>query len=144
MIFVDANVFLRYLVAPSTPEIQAMAEDARVLFEAVERGEEEITTTEVVLHEVAYILNAKTHYHLPVATIANQLRTLLRLLGFRLPRGQKRCYLRALELWEAHPQLGLADAIVAASVEQRGLPLASFDRHFDALPGITRWQPPRP
>lgn len=144
MIFLDANVVLRYLVAPATPEIRVMAETARALFAAVERGDEEITTTEVVLHEVTFVLNAKAHYALPVPTIARDLRTILHLPGFRLPRGQKRLYLRALDLWESHPKLGLADAIVAASVEQRGIALASFDRHFDAIPGITRWRPPTP
>lgn len=143
MIFLDANVFLRYLVQPSTPAIQAMAETARSLFEAVERGEEEITTTEVVLHEVAYILAAKAHYGLPVATITTGLRTLLRLPGFRLGRGQKRRYLRALDLWDAHPTLGFADAIVAATVEQQDIQLATFDTDFDQIPSIKRWQPPR-
>jgi predicted nucleic acid-binding protein len=140
VIFLDANVILRYLVAPATPEIRAMAEDARALFAAVERGEETVTTAEVVLHEVAFVLHSKAHYALPVPTITGQLRTILRLPGVRLPRGQKRVYLRALDLWETHPKLGFADAIVAASVELRGIPLASFDRHFDAIPGLVRWQ----
>ena len=143
MIFLYANVFLRYLVAPSTPQIQAMAETARVLFEAVERGDEEITTTEVVLHEVAYILASKNQYNLPIADIITGLRTILRLPGFRLARGQKRLYLRALDLWDTYPKLGFADAIVAASVEQRSIPLATFDADFDQIPGITCWQPPQ-
>lgn len=142
MIFLDANVILRYLVVPSTPEIRAMAETARTLFAAVERGEEEITTTEVVLHEVAYVLAAKTHYGLPVAEVTSRLRTILGVPGFRLARGQKRLYLRALDLWDAHPTLGFADAIVAASVEARGIPLATFDAHFDRVPGLPRWSPP--
>lgn len=121
MIFLDANVILRYLVAPSTPEIRRMAEIARALFEAVERGDEEITTAEVVLHEVAYVLAAKTHYNLPVPIVTGNLRALLCLPGFRLPRGQKRLYLHALDLWEAHPKLG-------------------FDGDFDAVPNLSRWE----
>jgi hypothetical protein len=45
VILVDANYFLRYLVQPTTPAQQARAEAARWLFEAVQRGEEEITTS---------------------------------------------------------------------------------------------------
>jgi predicted nucleic acid-binding protein len=144
LIFLDANVVLRYLTQPTTPEARAMSEEARALFEAVQRGEEEITTTEVVLYEVAYVLASRHHYHLAPADIAAALKLILRLPGFRLPRGEKRRYLRALDIYAAHPSLGFADAIVAATVEQQGIPLATFDRGFDRLPGITRWQPRRP
>lgn len=143
MIFLDANYFLRYLVHPATPKLRAMSETARALFEAVERDEEEITTTEVVLHEVAYVLASKAHYDRPVADITTGLRTILRLPGFHLARGQKRLYLRALDLWDAYPRLGFADSIVAAAVELQGIPLATFDTDFDRLPGVTRWQPPQ-
>lgn len=49
---------------------EAMAHTARTLFRAVERGEEEVTTTEVVLHEIVYILTSKKHYSRPPAEIA--------------------------------------------------------------------------
>lgn len=142
MIFVDANYFLRYLVQPTSPAQRAMAETARRLFEAVQRGEEEITTSEVVLHEVSYVLASRAHYNLPAAEIATALQVLLQLPGFKLPRGQKRVYLRALDLYTSHPRLGLADAIVAATAEHQNSPLATFDSDFDDLPTISRWQPP--
>ena len=142
MIFLDANVFLRYLVQAVTPEQRTMAETARSLFEAVHRGEVEVTTTEVVLHEVVYDLASKKHYGLPPADIAAALKLILSLPGFRLPRGEKRLYLRAFDLYVRYPQLGFADAIVAARVTEKGMPLATFDGDFDGLPGVTRWQPP--
>ena len=138
MTFLDASYFLRYLVASTTPDARAMAETARALWEAVQRGEEEVTTTEVVLHEVVYVLASKKHYNLPPAVIVAGLKTLLRLPGLKLPRGQKRLYLRALDLYATYPRLGFADAIVAASVLEMGIPLASFDSDFDQIPGITR------
>jgi predicted nucleic acid-binding protein len=119
-----------------------MAGIARRLIEAVQRGEEEITTSEVVLHEVAFVLASKAHYNLPATEIASALQILLQLPGFKLPRGRKQLYLRALDLYAAHPKLGLADAIVAATAEHLGIPLATFDGDFDDIPGITRWQPP--
>ncbi len=142
MIFLDANIFLRYLITPATPELRLMAETAKALFASVERGEEEITTTEVVLHEVAYILASKTHYSLPVSEITTGLAIILRLPGFRLPRGEKRRFLRALDLWATYPTLGLADALVATTAQLRGAALASFDRDFERIPGLTRWRPP--
>jgi len=142
LILVDANVVLRYLVQPTTPAQRTMAGIARRLIEAVQRGEEEITTSEVVLHEVAFVLASKAHYNLPATEIASALQILLQLPGFKLPRGRKQLYLRALDLYAAHPKLGLADAIVAATAEHLGIPLATFDGDFDDIPGITRWQPP--
>ncbi len=141
MIFLDANYILRYLVKPVTTAQQAMAETTRSLFRAVERGEEVVTTSEVVLHEVIYVLASKKHYNLPSNDIATKLGIILRLKGFRLPRGEKRLYLRALDLYATYPRLGFADAVVAARVEREGIPLASFDSDFDAIPGVVRWQP---
>ena len=142
MILVDTNYFLRYLTQPVTPNDRVMRETARTLFETVQRGEEECTTTEVVLHEVIYILASRRHYNASADDIAAALKLVLQLPGFRLPRGDKRRYLRALDLYETHPTLGFADAVVAATVEQQDIPLATFDSHFDRLPGIARWQPP--
>ena len=142
MILLDANIFLRYLVHPTTPELQTMSEIAKALFEAVERGEEEVTTTEVVLHEVAYVLASKAHYGLPVDEITTALSTILQLSGFRLPRGEKRRFLRALDLWATYPTLGLADALIATTAIAREAQLATFDHDFVRVPGLTRWQPP--
>lgn len=141
MIFLDTNIFLRYLVQSTTPASADMQATATALFAAVERGEETVTTSEVVLHEVCYVLAAKAHYALPASVISAYVAPLLRLSGFKLPRGDKRIYLRALEIWEAHPQLGFADAVVAVRSEQLGVPLATFDESLGRLPFVTRWQP---
>lgn len=111
----------------------------RDLFLAIERGEVEVTTTEVVLHEVIYVLASKKHYAVPPAEIAAMLGLILRLPGFRLPRGDKRVYFRALDLFASHAKLGFADAVVAARVERLGIPLATFDADFDDIPTISRW-----
>jgi predicted nucleic acid-binding protein len=61
-----------------------------------------------------------------------------------LPRGRKRLYLRALDLWGERPVLGFVDALTVATVEQSGMPLATFDAHFDGFPGINRHVPAEP
>jgi predicted nucleic acid-binding protein len=142
MIFLDANVFLRHFVQPSTPEGQAMQTIASALFSAIEQGDQEATTTEVVLHEVCYVLASKKHYGLPPADIANYLRPVLRMPALRLPRGDKQLYLRALNIYTANPTLEFADAIIAARCERLNIPLATFDERLAKLPTITRWQPP--
>ncbi len=141
MIFLDANFFLRYLVAPDGPDNQARHDIAAALFEAIELGEEEATTSEAALAEVAFILASKRQYNLPTADIAAYLSPIIRLPNLRLPRGRKGLYLRALEIWSELSRLGFVDALTAATVEGSELRLATFDTDFDSLPNIRRWQP---
>jgi predicted nucleic acid-binding protein len=141
MIFLDANVFLRYLIQPDGPDNQAKHDIAAALFEAIELGEEEATTSEAVLAEVAYILASKRQYNLPTVEIAAYLAPIIRLPSLRLLRGRKGLYLRALEIWSDLSRLGFVDALTAATVERSELQLATFDTDFDSLPNIRRWQP---
>jgi predicted nucleic acid-binding protein len=140
MTFVDANYFVRAIVEP-TPETLTQHETAKALFRAVARGEEEATTSEAVLAEVSFVLNSKRQYGLPPAEVAARLTPILALPSLSLPRGRTRLYLRALELWSERPRLGFVDALTAAEVEHTGIPLATFDRDFDGIPGITYWRP---
>jgi predicted nucleic acid-binding protein len=65
VIFVDANMFLRHLVQPATPQDQVNRRRATALFQRVEQGREQITTSEATIAEVGFILSAKTHYNSP-------------------------------------------------------------------------------
>lgn len=141
MIFLDTNVVLRYLTRSNDPVVQAMEQRAAALFEAVERGEELVTTSEVVFHEVAYILMSKSHYGLERPLVAGYLNALLALGGLRLPRGERSIIHRALELFENNSRLDLADCLVAARSERLSIPLATFDRKLAALPIIEPWNP---
>jgi predicted nucleic acid-binding protein len=98
MTFVDANSFLRTIVGPE-PETRAMHATAAALFRAVARGEQEITTSEAILADGAFILTSKRQYGLPPADAAARLGRNIELPGLLLPRGRKRLYLRALDLW---------------------------------------------
>ncbi len=139
MIFLDANIFLRALTRSSDPDVQRMNQIAGELLRQAERGEVEVTTSEAVIAEVAFILTAKAHYRLPVPDAAGRLAAILRLRGIKLR--QKRVVLQALDLWSAHPALGFVDALTAAYAQQPGVELATFDTDFDRLPNIIRWQP---
>ncbi len=140
MIFLDANFFLRALTRSPRPDVQRMNEIASDLMREAERGVAELTSSEAVIAEVAFILTSKAHYNLPVSDAAGRLATLLRLRGVKLR--EKRLVLHALDLWTTHPKLGFVDALAAAYADQPGMQLATFDTDFDPLPGIARWQPP--
>ncbi len=142
MIFLDANVFLRYLVGPQTRFDAATHAAATALFRAVKRGQQEVTTSEAVLAEVAFILNSKRQYNQSPGVVVEYLKPILDLPYLRLPQGQRQRYQRALDLWAEIPRLGFVDALTAVTVEGTDIALATFDSDFDGLPGIARWLPP--
>jgi len=139
VIFVEANVFLRALVRPATPRDQGWARDAAELFRAVGANEEEMTTSDAVLAEVAFILASPRQYGVAPADIAARLKPILTLRGCKAP--QKAVWLRALDIYASSTNLGFVDALSVSYAERPGVVLASFDSDFDAVPGLTRWRP---
>jgi predicted nucleic acid-binding protein len=139
MIFVDANYFLRYLAAPTTERARQEQEQATELFTHVQRGEVEVTSSDAVIAEVAFVLAAKSHYGLSASEVSARLKPLLRLSGFRMPT--KRQCLRALDVWVTYPALGFVDALAVSYAEQQDFQLATFDSHFNRVADIQRWQP---
>jgi predicted nucleic acid-binding protein len=138
VIFLDTNYFLRLATPPVTPQDEVMSHQSAALFRAARSGSKEITTSDAVLAEVAFVLTSAQNYRLSPAAAA-RLKPLLQLRGFR--GVNKRFWLRALTIWEASPRLGFVDALTASYAEDVGIELASFDSDFDAFPGITRYQP---
>lgn len=141
MIFLDTNVFLRFLVHSSEPENQLRSSISKSLIHRIARNELEATTTEVVLHEVAYILGSKQQYGLPSETVLSSLKFIVELPGIRLHRDDRYCFGRAFELLEQFPEIEFSDAVVAARSEYRDSELATFDRHFDAIVSVKKWDP---
>lgn len=141
MIFLDANIFLRFLAEPSTPGLQQLANRAYSLLAKVKSGDLDATTSEVVIHEVCFILRSRKHYGGTVDEVTQKVGSVLAWPGLTFPGSDKAIYLRALELWSQHPKLGFADSVIAARCERAGHELATFDRHFADLPFLHLWQP---
>lgn len=140
MIFLDTNIILRALSQASEPAVKRMNDTAADLFRLAEQGAVEVTTSDAVIAEVAFILTAKAHYQLAVSDAAGRMSGLLQLRGVKLR--DKAFVLGAFEIWENNPKLGFVDALTASYAMQSGTELATFDSDFDAFPGIVRWQPP--
>ncbi|HYP59865.1 MAG TPA: type II toxin-antitoxin system VapC family toxin [Thermomicrobiales bacterium] len=141
MIFLDTNIFLRLLTKATTGATQQMKIQVRTLFNDIQSSRVEAMTSEVVLHEVFYILTSKRQYGVPSADAIAMLRPLLRFRSLRLGPGDKEIVLRALEIWEQNLKLEFADSVIAARCEVNGWELATFDETLGSVPHITRWQP---
>ncbi|HWO93243.1 MAG TPA: type II toxin-antitoxin system VapC family toxin [Dehalococcoidia bacterium] len=136
MRFLDANVFLRYL----TRDDERKAEACRALFRRLQRGEEEATTNEVILHEVLYVLCSPRLYELTHEEAAARLRPILAVRGLRLPH--KRRYQRALDLFATFPFLDFGDALAIAQMDDQGMTeLYSYDADFDRVEAVKRVEP---
>jgi predicted nucleic acid-binding protein len=139
MILIDANVFLRYLVEPTSEKSREQHLIANHLLEEVHAGRVEATTSEVVFHDVCYVLTSPRQYGLSALTVIGMIRDILMWPGWVFPSGDHETYLRALDLWEGYSALEFSDAVIAARCERGGRDLATFDRHFDAIASIGRW-----
>jgi predicted nucleic acid-binding protein len=89
---------------------------------------------------VAYVLTSRKGHGVAPADVAEYLWTIVSLPGMRRPSGEKQLYLRAIELFEMHSTINMADALVMARAEKLAIPLATFDRALDQLPYAESWQ----
>lgn len=139
MIFVDANIFLRYLTYPDTDRLKELNRISVNFLDRVQHGDIQATTSEVVLHEVCFVLMSPQHYANRAVDVIQAMREILLWPGWVFPADDHAVYLRALDLWERHPRLEFSDAVIAARYERGDYELASFDRHFDLVSTLNRW-----
>ncbi len=135
MTFIDTNIIIRYLVVPepgNAADLQ-QAQFSKTILDRVQRGEEAVTTSAVVIAEACYVLSSPKRYNLSHADVAARLRPILSLRGLRL--GNKQMVLRALDLYSQYDFLDIEDCLIVATMAQRGIhALYSYDADFDKLP----------
>ena len=139
MQLVDTNIFIHFLIRPAG-DIGRVEHDAcAALVERVQRGDQEIATTDACLAEVFHVLTEKQHLRRPVAEVVSALRAITSQRGIRIQR--QNLYGEALDLLERHRNLGFEDALLAAHALETGMQLLSYDRHFDRVSGLVRVEP---
>lgn len=135
--FLDTNIVLRLL----TRDDEAKAQRALHLLLRVERGEERVLMSSLVVFEVVFTL--QSFYRVPRARITELLVPLLRLRGIDL--AEKPTFVRALTLYTEMPSLSFADVYSVAVMEARGISdIYTWDTDFDRVPGIRRVEPDLP
>ena len=128
-------MFVRVL----TGDDPVRAEQSIRFFERLEEGIEEATTSESVVAEVVYVLTSPKWYRVPRHEVADLVEPLLTSRGLRLP--QRAVFIRALRLFSEH-KIDIEDALSVAHMEHAGLEtIVSYDRDFDAIPGVVRVEP---
>ena len=137
MKFLDTNIFLRYISGDDPVKAPA----CRTLLRRIESGDEVATTSESVIAEVAYVLRSnRQQYGVEAAEIGSFLRPILALPGLKIQN--KETFLRAFDLWEAHPKLDFEDVLSIAHMERLGISeIVSYDREFDGVAEVRRVEP---
>lgn len=132
--FLDTNVLLRYFVK-SDPE---KADRARALLERVERRQEKVITSALVMFETVFTLERT--YKVATSQVREMVRDVLSLPGLQLA-GKGLC-LQALDLYARH-NISFADAYTMAYMQSLKLSeIYSWDTDFERLEGLTRVEPP--
>jgi len=133
-VFVDTNVFLRYL----TNDDPEKADRVDALLDRAARGEIRLLTTELALAEVVWVLESV--YELKNQQIAPMIRAILASPGVEVINGS--FVARALEFYVLH-NIDFIDGYIAAIMEKRKVTdIFSFDRkHMGRISTITRREP---
>jgi predicted nucleic acid-binding protein len=133
--FIDTNVLLRYF----TRDDEKQAPQALALLRRVERGEERIQTSPIVIFETVFILDRT--YGMPRSSIHSLVKPVLELSGLSVPG--KSLLLAALDRFAvASRKLSFADLYIALDAQSRGITeIYTWDKGFDRIEGITRVEP---
>lgn len=133
--FLDTNILLRYLTRDDEEKAQACL----ALLLRVERGEETVVTSDLVIAETVFTLQSPRQYSLSQDRIRELVEPVIALRGLRLPH--KALYTRAFDLY-CQTGISFTDAFNAAYMEPRGLTeVYSYDTDFDRVEGIRRVEP---
>ena len=131
--FLDTNILLRYL----TRDDEAKARRALALMIRVERGEEQVVTSPMVIFETVFTLEKS--YRIARSTIKERLEDIISLRGLRL--ANKQLYYDALDLY-ASKNISFADAYNVAFAKVCGVSeVYSWDSDFDGIEGLERVEP---
>ena len=128
--FIDTGILLRYF----TRDNEQKAQQVLNLLLRVERGEEKVTTSSLVIFETVFTL--QSFYKVPRPRIKELVTSIISLRGLQLPG--KNIYYHAFDLYISK-NISFADAYNAAYMLAEQIPsIYSWDTDFDKIEGIIR------
>lgn len=132
--FLDTNVILRYLIRDN----EDMAKAALALLMDIERGDQQVLTSPMVIFETVFTL--QTHFRVPREHIRTVLKPVINLDGLLLD--EKQVFLRVLDTY-VDVNVSFADAFNAAYMTIRGSSeMYTWDRGMSRIEGIVQVEPP--
>lgn len=131
-IFIDTNVFLRFLLA----DHKTQSSVARALFIKAKEGKVRLVTHSLVIAEIVFTLDS--FYELPKQQIIEKINILLLFEGLEIM--EKDILLQSISFYEKK-NIDFIDAFIAAYGYKDNINVCSFDKDFDKIKEITRVDP---
>ncbi len=130
---IDANIVLRFL----TNDIPDKAAACEALLERVEAGQEEVFLPDLAIADVVWTL--EKFYRIEKTRIMEIITPILAAEGlFCSSKGQ---VLSALAIY-TQMNIDWTDAFIAAQMKEKGqYEIYSYDRDFDKIPDVARFEP---
>lgn len=133
MRFVDANIFLRFLVN----DVPTQADACEAIFRKAVEGEEALYTTDMVIAEIVWVL--ESYYGLSRNEIRTKVEKILNTPN--LACDHKGIIIHALTLYE-EKRIDYIDAYNACILRMQGInEIYSYDKHYDRLSWLKRIEP---
>ena len=133
VIFVDTNIFLRFLTRDEEKQYQA----CRKLFRQAQKGKIKLITSPLVVFELIWTL--ASYYQEPKEKIVEKILSLLEFPNLEVE--QREIFLEALLLWQ-EKNIDFNDAFNFVWAQKKKVSrICSYDSHFDKLPQILRLEP---
>lgn len=133
-IFVDTNLFLRFL----TNDVPEQADAVEELLRQAGQGKAELITNGIVIAEIVWTL--ESYYELDRNDIQNKVLAILNTLGLEIPEGS--LILKSI-IWYAEKNVDFIDAYNAAWMDEQGIgQIYTFDqKHFSRFDGLKVLRP---
>lgn len=130
--FLDTNIILRYLLADHPKQ----SPKAKKFLEKVERDEEKVITTALVIAEAVYVSESTGAGRKKISE------ALLKIIGLPgLQLANKQNFAKVFALYQKK-NIDFVDAYHAVFAWQKGLKeIISFDKDFDKVAGLVRKEP---
>ena len=131
-LFVDTNVFLRYLLADHKTQSPA----AKRLFIEAKKGKLILVTHPLVISEIFFMLYS--YYKFTKEEIVEKLMMVLLFGGLEIL--EKNIVFQAIAFYEKN-NVDFVDAYAAAFALENKIDVCSFDRDFDKIKEVKRFNP---
>ena len=132
-VFVDTNIFLRFLARDQEKQYQA----CRKLFKQAQENKIKLITSSLVIFELIWTL--VSYYQESKDQVTEKILSLLELPNLRAEN--REIFLEALLLWQ-EKNIDFNDAFNSVWAQKKKInQIYSYDRDFDKLPGIRRSEP---
>ena len=133
--FVDTNIFIRFFVNDNSDQHRGACH----LFKQVRAGQVKLIAPHTVIDEVVFVLSSPKLYQRSREEIATCLTPLLKMRGMHVY--QREAIVSALALY-ANSNLDFADCVMIALAKGGQIKsIYSYDKDFDAIEGVKRFEP---